>query len=288
MPHHLQGHARQHASYITRLAFQRTAQNQGLIPSGTCQGCRRFQCLLRRSYQMHPVALQARIIRLDAFSLPTLQPFPRRVRQRNAVALHDLQCVSAGRRVANRRPRRNFRRGITRHIRNQQATHARRMAGGRQPAALDRGEVATHTVHLVNARSRCQQGAAERLFVRQAQARRRQGQQGRAPARNQAQHQITGRQALNQLQHALRSLQAGLVRHRMRRLHNGDPLARNGVAVARHHQPRKLLRAPAPMLLHRLRHGCRCLAGPDHHQPASSPQFGRIRHVRRNAHRGLC
>ncbi len=61
----------------------------------------------------------------------------------------------------------------------------------------------------------------------------RQGQQGRAAARNQRQHHIVGRQALGQGQHLrLGGVQPSGIGHRVGGLHHFNALARHLVAVA--------------------------------------------------------
>src|SRR3546814_15232621 len=71
----------------------------------------------------------------------------------------------------------------------------------------------------------------DRLLVLQRQPLGRQGQQRRAAAGDEAQHQIVLSQALDQLQDARRGVAAGRVGHRMRGLDDGAALARDGMAV---------------------------------------------------------
>ncbi len=85
-------------------------------------------------------------------------------------------------------------------------------------------------------------------------------------------HQIVLAQALHQLQDPAGRRPAGLVRHRMRRLHHLDPLAGRAVAVAGDDQAGQLAR---PVPLERQPHRRRRLAGPDHDGPTRAAAAGR-------------
>ena len=152
-----------------------------------------------------------------------------------------------------------------------------------QPPALDGREVAAHAVHLADGRARLEQRAAQVLLVGQSQARRSQGQQRRATARDQAQHQVVLAHRGHQVEQALRGFFTGCIGHRVGRLDDLDALARHAVAIACHHQTRQ---RALPGIFHRACHGRRRLASADHDQ-APGAQALRRGQVGRNAVRRL-
>ena len=145
-------------------------------------------------------------------------------------------------------------------------------------AALDCRQVLPDRVHLGDVGARGEQRAVDRLLVLERKAFRRQREQCRRAARDQAQHQVVRARALRVLQDPSGGGAAGSVRHRMRRLDHLDPGARHGVAVAGHHEA---FERPGHVPLDRARHRRRGLAGAEHDGAAG----GRRRQMRRQ-HRG--
>ncbi len=70
-----------------------------------------------------------------------------------------------------------------------------------------------HAVHLANGGTAGQQFFVDALFFGQREAVGRQREQGRAAARDEADHHVIGREALGQRQHALGRLQACGIGH---------------------------------------------------------------------------
>ncbi len=178
----------------------------------------------------------------------------------DCVFAQDRQRLGAGGRIRQRRPAGDDAGLVARHVGDQQRDHPRRRTGQRQAAALDRRQVLAHAVHLADRRAAFQQRLVDRLFLLQRDAVGRQRQQGRAAARNQAQHQVIGAQAAHHVQHAAGGVATGLVRHRMRSLHHLDALAVGAMAVARDDQAAEFA---LPVLLDHAGHRRRALAGPD-------------------------
>ena len=150
------------------------------------------------------------------------------------------------------------RRIVAGHVGDQQAHDLRRVRRGGEPAALDRGEMTADRVHLGDVRTAGEQRLVHRLLVGERQPRGRQRQQGRAAAGDQAQDQIVRAGALGEGQDPCRRGLPGGIRHRVRRLDDLDACAGYGVAVAGDHKP---LERPRPVLLDRLGHRGRGLAG---------------------------
>ena len=126
-----------------------------------------------------------------------------------------------------------------------------------------------HRVHLGDVGATFQQGAVDLLFVGQAQTVSGQGQQRRTAARDEANHQVVGLQALHQRQDALGGLHACGVGHRVGGFQHLDALRQTGRAGRRvvvagddHARHRRIGR---PQLLERLRHGTGGFARPNHH-----------------------
>jgi hypothetical protein len=104
--------------------------------------------------------------------------------------------------------------------------------------------VLAHAVHLADAGAAVEQLLVDALLVGQRQAFGRQHQQRRAAARDQAQHQVVGREALREREDALGGLLPGRVGHGVRGLDDLDALrhalgARRNVLVACDDQPRQ-------------------------------------------------
>ena len=84
---------------------------------------------------------------------------------------------------------------------------------GRQAPAFDARQMLANAVHFTNVGAAFQQGLVDGLFFGQAQAIGWQGEQSRAAARNEAQHQIVLRQTLGQRQNFFRRSQARRIGH---------------------------------------------------------------------------
>jgi hypothetical protein len=246
----------------------------------------RLERQLRRGDQAELAARQARVAGFDRFALAALQQLPRGARQLDPVALHDGQRVGARAGVGHRRARGDVQQPVARHVGDGQREHARRVAGGGQPPALEGREMAAHAVHLADAGAAAQQRGMDALLLKQAERAQRRRQQRRAAAREQAQHQVLVAQTLHLFEQALRGGQAGGVRQRVGGFDDLDALTGRAVAVARHHQTRQRPVRFLPMRLDRLRHGRRGLAGTDDDQ-ATAAELLRARQLGRQAKRRL-
>ena len=137
----------------------------------------------------------------------------------------------------------------------------------------------SHAVHLGNVGTAGQQCLVDALFFFQAQAIGRQGQQGRAAARNQAQHQVIFGQPLRQRQNALGCRQACGIGYRMRGLDHFNALGQTRrtrwrVAIARNHEATQR-RIRRPQRFNRLRHGTTRFARAQHQGAATAFFAGR-------------
>ncbi len=196
-----------------------------------------------------------------------------RRRHLDAVAADDVERIGAGGRIGRRRPRGDVHGVVAGHVGNQQRHHLRRMAGGGQAPALDRGQVPAHAVHFTDRRAGLQQRPVDGLLVGERQPRDGQRQQRRPAAGDEAQHQVIRGEALDQGVDALRRGEPGGIGHRVRRLDDLDPLARHAVAVAGDDEARQRAR---PVVLDGPRHRRRRLAGADH-DDASGGGRGQMR-----------
>ena len=151
------------------------------------------------------------------------------------------------------------------------------MARRREPPALDRGQVATHAVHLADAGARLQQRAVDRLLVFERQAPQWRNHQRRTAAGNEAKHDIIFMEPGKRFEQPLRWPFAGCVGNRVRGLDDLDALARYRISVAGHHHARQLAR---PVILHRLRHRRGRLAGANHDQAARWRRRQKLRRTR--------
>ncbi len=232
-----------------------------------------FERLVRRGDQVRGVAAEHAVARLGSLEFAALEPGPHVRRHLDRVAVEGSRA----------RRRRWWRPGTVgplamtagsspRHVADRERHQLRGRAGRRELAALDARQVLAHAVHFADVGAGFQQLPVDALLVGQRQALGRQREQGRAAARDQAQHQIVGGQPPGQRQDALGRLQPGFVRHRVGRLDQFDAAgqtggARRDVVIARHHQPGQR-RIGRPQGLQRLRHGTARLAGAQDQRPA--------------------
>jgi len=126
------------------------------------------------------------------------------------------------------------------------------MAGGGQPAALDRRQVAAHHVHLGDRRTAAQQCRVDGLLVGQRQALAGRHQQRGAAAGDQRDHQVVRTQAADPLGNAFGGAQAGGVGHRVRGLDDLDAARRHAMPVPGHDEAFE--RPARPVVLDGLRH----------------------------------
>ena len=188
------------------------------------------------------------------------------------------QGIGEGGGVGHGRARADYGGVVPRHVRDQEAHEARRMAGRAQSPALDCGEMLAHGVDLADGGARAEQGAGDRLLVRQLDACRRQREQRRPAARDEAEREIVRAEGLRQSEDARRGRAATGVRHRMRRLDHLDRPRRHAVAVAGHDEA---FEGARPMIFDRLRHARRRLAGAHDHGAARGRRGQMRRHVAR-------
>ena len=141
-------------------------------------------------------------------------------------------CIRKRGRIRHRRSRCDCGRIVARNVRNRQRDDFGRLAGAREPAALDPRQVLAHRVDLADRRARAQQRPGQELFLRERYALGRRDPVRRAAARQQHQHEIVVTGILCQSQTLLRALQPGLVGHRMTGFDHPDPSRRHAMAVA--------------------------------------------------------
>ncbi|MCY1233854.1 hypothetical protein D9M72_464120 [compost metagenome] len=236
MPGRCQRDAAQHLADIAGLAFDGVAEHMHRIAGVAAHLRGGLQRQPRRGDPLGADARQARIAGLERLGRIRLQRGQHMGGQVDGVAPDDRQCIGARGRVGNGRAGGNVDGIVARHVGNQQVQHLRGVARGGQPAALDRGQVAAHAVHLGDGRARLEQRAVHLLLVVERDAGQRQWQQRRAAAGDQADHEVVLAETGHQFQHAARGGQPGIVRHRVRGFGDLDARARHRVAVARHHQ----------------------------------------------------
>ncbi|MNS82771.1 hypothetical protein D3C72_1165250 [compost metagenome] len=265
-----------HFGHVARLALDAVREDVRGQAQFARPGRGGFERLLGAGQRDAAVAGKARIAGLGRFAGAALQVPAHVGGHLDLVFGDDRQRVGTGGGVRQRGAAGDQGRVIARNIGNQQRLHARRRAGQRQPAALERREMLAHAVHLADARAAAQQRLVDRLLVFQRQARGRRRQQRRAAAGNQAEYEVIGGQSLHGLDHALGGALAGGVGHRMGGFHHLDAPAVRAMAVTRDHQPRQLA---LPVRLHGLRHRGGGLARANHHGAA----LRRRRQVRRQA-----
>ena len=232
-----------------------------------CRG-RCLQRLLRRGHHAQFVAGKGRVAGLGRLQGAAHQAGQGRCGQLDAVTAQDGQGLGASAGVGHAGAAADDAGVVARHVADGQGQHPGRRASRRQSPALDAREMLAHAIHLPDVGAAVEQLLVDALLVTQIQTLGGQRQQGRSTAGYQAQHQVIGAQALRQLQHALRSRQAGRVGHRVRRLDHLDApgqtaWSRRHMLVARHHQAGQR-RIGGPQRLHRLRHGPASLARAQH------------------------
>ena len=235
---------------------------------------------LRRRDEADLVARETGIARLDAFAAAASQRVHHVRGEIDLVALDDRERIGARRRIGNGRPRRNVHRTVARHVGQEKRHDLRRMTRRRKPPALDGGQVATHAIHLADARARLQQRTVDRLLVLEREAGQRRHHERRAAAGDEAKHDVVFAKPAHRFQQALRRALARGIGHRMRGLDDLDPLARHRISVARDDHTGQLA---GPVILDGFRHRRRGLAGADHDQAS---RWWR-RQERRNSQRGL-
>ena len=221
------------------------------------------------------------VARLGRFHGAAFQCSVQSRRHFDGVALQDGQGIGAGTGVGDGRAAGNDGRVVARHIADGQRDHARRCAGSGQAPAFDAREVFANAVHLCNVGAAAQQGLVDALLVSQRQAIGRQREQRRAAARDQAQDQVVGIEALHHGQDALGSRQPGGVGHRVRgfnhlNAHRQPCRARWNVVVARDHQAAER-RVSRPQRFNRLRHRATGLARADDDGAPAALGAGRLR-----------
>ena len=221
------------------------------------------------------MARKHRVARFGGFQCAAAQWGQHSVRHGNAVTLQDGECIGAGAGVSHRGATRDNRGVIPWHVADGEGHHLGGSTRSGHAPALDGREVFAHRVHLADVGTTLQQLAVDLLLLFQRQAFTRQGQQGRAAPRDEAQHQVVGREPLRQLQDTLRSRQACRVGHGVGSLDHFDTRGQTFgpgwcVVVTRHHQARQR-GVGGPQRLHRLCHGTTRLASAQHQRAA----FGR-------------
>ena len=98
--------------------------------------------------------------------------------------------------------------------------------GGGEPAALDGREMLAHAIHLRDRRAAFEQRPVDLLLVGEGQAGGGERQQRRGAARDQAEHEIIGREPAHRRQDARRRRRTRRVGHGMGGLDHLDMLGR--------------------------------------------------------------
>src|SRR3981081_3345215 len=111
------------------------------------------------------MAFEPRIARLRSLEFAALQTRSRRGRYLDAVAREDAQRIGAGGAVGDGGATADDLWRIAGYVADEQRDHLRRRAHCGQPAALDRGEMLAHAVHLVDRRPALEQGLVDSLLL---------------------------------------------------------------------------------------------------------------------------
>ena len=154
---------------------------------------------------------------------------------------------------------------VTGDVRDDQAHQFCRSRRQRQPPALDLRDMFAQRVHRRDRRARGQQNFVQGDFVIQTHTLRRAGQQRRAAAGDQGNHQIIRPKPRHRRQQAPGGHLPGGVGHRMRRLDDLDPRTRRPVAIAGDNHTRK---RAIPCLFNRLCQLRRAFASTHHNRAA--------------------
>ena len=150
---------------------------------------------------------------------------------------------------------------------------ARGIGGGGKAAALDGGEMLADRVHLADVGAGGEERAVDRLLVGKGEAVGGQGEQRRAAAGDEAEHEIVRPGGSGEREDPARRVFAACVGDRVRGLDDLDPLAGHAVAGAGDDQAFERTR---PVRLDGLRHARGGLAGAEHDRAAA----GRRRQMR--------
>ena len=182
-------------------------------------------------------------------------------RWRDPVFGEDGARLGEGGRIGHGRARGDHRRVVAGDVGNGERHHLSRRRGGGEPAALDGGEVLAHAVDLADGCAALEQRPRHGALVVEAEAGRRQRHQRRAAARGEEEHEIVRAEPAHAVEDAFGGAPADGVRHRMARLDHLDAPTRHAMAIAGDDEAGK---RPRPVLVDRLRHRRRGLAGADH------------------------
>ena len=198
-----------------------------------------------------------------------------RRRRIDAVAGKHGAGVAEGGRVGDRRPRSDDARIVAGHVGDERLTvSAGKAAAASRPPLIAERCFRTVFIAVMSA----PEASSARLtacFSSRRDPLRRQGEQRRAAARNQAEHQVVRPGAFGEREDAARSVAPARVGDRVRGLDDLDPLA--GYAMAGPGDDQALERA-VPVVLDRLCHRGRSFPCPEDDDPALRP----LRQVRRH------
>ncbi len=258
---------------LAGLALQIIAQQFDLVSRRRRHFRRRRNGSSRRGDQYRSATLKQAIAGLGRLLFRRRQMPGHRAGRLNPVAGQNISRLGKRGRVGHGGAGGDDRRIVAWHIGDQQTHHLRRRGRGRQPTALDGGEMLAHHVHLVNGRAASQQGLIDGLFVGQGQARTWQAQQRRAAARDQNQQQIVGAQFPGHGQDAPGCGLPRRIGHGVGGLNNFDMTGRHAMAVSCNDQA---FHGGGPILFNRTRHAGGRLAGAQH-QCAARRREGQMR-----------
>ena len=244
---------------------------------------RGLEACKRRGDDLDARTGEARIARLRGFVRRGGKVARHRQRRVDAVAGEHGAGVGEGGRVGDRRPRSDDARVVAGHVGDEEAHRLRRKRRGREPAALDGGEMLPHRVHRRDVGAGREQRPVHRLLLLEADPLRRQREQRRSAAGDEAEHQIVRPGALGEREDAAGGVASARVRDRVRRLDDLDPLAGDAVSGAGDDQA---FERAVPDPLHRARHGGRGFARAENDGAAYRALRQVLRHHLRRQRRG--
>ena len=252
-----------HLPDLARLAFDRVAEDEGAIAGPL----RDLRCGLERRLRSGDDAglgaSESRVTGFRSLGLGVLKPRHDRWRRGDAVALDDRPGVGERGRVRRGRTRGDHRRIVARHVGDDERDDPGGRGGDREAPALDGRQVLADTVDLIDAGAASEQRLVQGLLVVQRDSRRRRREQGGAAAGYQAEREVIGTEAFDEIENPSGRHLSGGVRNGMGGLDHLDPLqGPDAVAVARHDQAGERL-VVRPMRFDGAGHRRRSLAGAD-------------------------
>jgi hypothetical protein len=221
---------------------------------------------------------EAWIAGLHAF-LPRLREMPRhRLGQRHAVMRDEGARIREARRVGHGGPGGDRRGVVAGDVADRERDEPRGMRRRGDAPAREGREMLADAVHLADGRAGAQQLAVHRLQVFEREARRGQGRERGAAARDEEEHQVLFRQAAQHPEQFGRRSGTGRIGHRMRAEADRDSARLRRVGQVRamrgDHEARQ--RHGRPGALDGQRHLRRRLAHAEHEHAAARRRLGQM------------